>query len=801
MSHLQHKQAWAQLVLLGLTLGLGVPVLAQDYTMKTLAGNLPNQNVALSQLVLLFSPEAVTSDSAGNIYVADTAGHRVWKVEGDGKTTVVAGTGAFGESGNNGPATMAQLRFPSGLAVDAAGNLYIADRGRHYVRKVDAQGMITAFAGRDGQDRFYGDGRKATDAAMREPRGIAVDTSGNVYIADRGNHRIRKVDTSGIITTVAGGNARTDQSSGAPPVGFAGDGGRATDALLNNPEDVAVDDGGNLYIADTGNSRIRKVDKNGIITTIAGRGATAREVITTAIPSGEPLENLVSQAAAGFASPGPAVNALLSSPSGVSLDGAGNLYISDRTNAIIRVLNLDSGNMATYAGTDPVPGVDSIINPVGTVSNFIATVSVRPSSAFRRGATGDGGTATLARLDTPTRVKFVGGRLLIADTANNRIRQVQSGQITTLIGGPSRYAGDGGPATTAVFNNPWGVGVDSAGNVYIADTGNHRIRKIATDGTITTVAGRGTAGTPSSLSSEASQAPLSGPRGVVSDAGGTLYVADTGNNIVRKISGGNITTVAGVPGCSPTTAPSTACPRITDAGEGGPATNYRLNSPSSVAVDDAGNLYIADTGSNSVKKVTTDGTIRTIAGQIVCTFQSGQGWLSCSGMAGNGGDGGSASRAYLSQPQAIAVDAKGENVYIADTGNFVVRVIDKNGTILPVAGQTQNADQDTTADAIAYNLRMRNPAGVAVDKSGVLYVADTNNNKIRRVELGTLKSRIIAGQDPADTGGSPNASSTAEVKATDGRLSQPTALAVDANGNIFVADRSNGLIRELLPQK
>jgi sugar lactone lactonase YvrE len=247
-------------------------------------------------------PTGVAVDAAGNLYIADRLNSRVRKVSTSGTITTVAGDGSAGFSGDGGPATNAQLAGPYGVAVDAAGNLYIADFQNSRVRKVSTSGTITTVAG-DGSFGFSGDGGPATNAQLAGPNGVAVDAAGNLYIADINNHRVRKVSTSGTITTVAG--------NGTP--GFSGDGGPATNARLRPPTGVAVDAAGNLYIADIFNQRVRKVSTSGTITTVAGTGIY------------------------GFSGDGgPATNARLAYPSGVAVDAAGNLYIADQNNHRVR---------------------------------------------------------------------------------------------------------------------------------------------------------------------------------------------------------------------------------------------------------------------------------------------------------------------------------------------------------------------------------------------------------------------------------------------------------------------------------
>ena len=367
------------------------------------------------------------------------------------------------------------LRYGGGLARFAAALLLIAF-ALPFIPAAEAQtgiGTITTVAG-TGEGSFGGDGGPAVRSQLREPRGVAVDGAGNLYIADSQNNRIRKVDSTGTITTVAGTGA----------FGFSGDGGPASEAQLYSPHSVTVDGAGNLYIADSGNHRIRKVDSRGTITTVAGTGF-------------------------GFSSGdgGPAVEARLSYPEGVALDGAGNLYIADSGNSRIRKVD-SRGTITTIAGTG------------------------------ERGFSGDGGPAVRSQLYFPSGVAVDGaGNLYIGDLYNNRIRKVDSrGTITTIAGtGESGFSGDGGPAIAAQFNSPTGVALDGAGNLYIGDLYNHRIRKVDSRGTITTIAGKGVPPSFSGDGGPATEAHLYAPWGVAVDGAGNLYIADTSNNRIRKL--------------------------------------------------------------------------------------------------------------------------------------------------------------------------------------------------------------------------------------------------------------------------
>ncbi len=347
-----------------------------------------------------------------------------------GIITTVAGNGTVGFSGDSGPATSASLANPSGVAVDSAGNLFIADQLNHRIRRVDASsGVITTVAG-NGSVSFSGDGGPATSASLAFPVAVVVDSAGNLFIVDQGHQRIRRVDAAtSIITTVAGTGC----------VSFSGDGGPATSASLANPSGVAVDGAGNLFIGDAVNRRIRRVDgATSIITTVAGTGTQ------------------------GFSGDGgPATSAQLGNPFGVALDSAGTLFIADQLNHRIRRVDAGADGQVT-----------------GALDETITTVAGNGLSGF----SGDGGPATSTRLGNPFGVMTdSAGNLFISDTTNQRIRRVDAatGVITTVAGtGVFGFNGDGIPATSAHLTRPSRVAVDSAGNLFIADEFNHRVRRV-----------------------------------------------------------------------------------------------------------------------------------------------------------------------------------------------------------------------------------------------------------------------------------------------------------------------------------
>ncbi|HXN64110.1 MAG TPA: choice-of-anchor D domain-containing protein [Candidatus Acidoferrales bacterium] len=639
-------------------------------------------------------PVAVTQDASGNVYVADTRFNRVYKISG-GTLTVFAGNGVMGYSGDGGLASNAELSLPSGLAVDSSGDVYIALAGSNVVREVVAStGDIKTVAG-NGTAGYTGDGGSPTNAELKAPQGLALDSAGDLFIADTGNNVIREVPSSGAtIQTVAGNGT----------AGYAGDGAAATGAELSAPVSVFVDPSGNLFIADRGNNVIREVvAATKAIKTVAGNG--------TAGASGDG---------------GAATQAELNAPSGVALDGAGNIYISDTNNNIVRKVTVANGNIQTIAG-----------NGIG-------------------GYSGDGGAAIYAELNAPKGLYVdSSGNVFIADSANSLIRELVAvnGTIHSFAGnGTLGLSGDGSSPIDASLNLPTGVALDGVGDIYIADSKNNVIREVVkSTGIIQTAAGR-TSGSGGN-GNGATSAPLNDPTGVFVDPAGNLFIADTGNNVIREVvaATGNIQTI------------STGA--------------VTLSSPTGVFVDGMGDIFIADTGNNVIREIPgtgpNAGQIKTVAGN---------------GTAGYSGDGGAATQAELHSPESVAVDGLGD-IFIADTGNNVVReVVASSGNIKTVAGNgtagyTGNGGAATSAE-------LNQPAGVLLDASGDVFIADTGNSVIREVAVSTGNIQTVAGNGTANFSGDGG-------PATQASLNMPAGIAFSTQGDLYIADTANDRIREV----
>ena len=615
-------------------------------------------------------------------------------------------------------------------------------------------------------------GLKANAVPVGLPWGVVQDVAGNTYISDRVSNRIFKVDTTGVLTIVAGNSVNN----------FFGDGGPATSASLSNPQGIALDGNGGLYIADTGNNVIRVVNI----------GATALNLF---VGSGAPLTiqpgNIDTVAGTGgFCTAAPCGDNLLAksaqiTPGSVAVDSSGNIFIADTG--------------------DPANGIgESVIREVVSTTDKITTVA----GNFTHGFSGDGAAATSAQLSFPQGVYLdTFGDIFIADTNNSAVRvvnrsgstksffgatNVTNGFIATVAGAPPTacttpaLCGDGSSALSAMLNLPSGVFLDGSGNLWIADTGNSVLRKVDNTNTITLVAGDYTScpATPCGDGGAATSAQLASPTGVIV-AGSNLLIADLRDNGIREVTGGKISTVMGI------------LFNESYFGNGGPAApTAEIQKPGGVASDSAGNVYIADTGNSVIRKVDTKGNITGVVGNgVPCLLVP----LPC-------GDGAAATAASLFGPGDVFVSSAG-NIYVADTNDNVIRVVNTGtkaltiagvaksispGNIATVAGDGSKFNSGYKDGAISGSL-LNDPFGLFVDKAGTIYIADTGNSAIRAVNTGAATIKVagvsitsgsiatIAGTGTAGFSGDGGAATKAE-------LNNPAAVFVDNSGNVFISD-------------
>ena len=700
-------------------------------------------------------PHDLAVDQQGNLYISETC--RIRKVSPQGIISRVAGNGTCLSSGNGGLAVNAEFSA-QGITTDTQGNLYLVDANSSSVRKITVStGIISAVVTKQ-------------QTNWLAPNDVAVDKNGNLYVTDFGLHRVQKITPSGVVSIFAGGNG-----------GYGGDGGQATDAFLNAPSSIAVDGLDNVIFNDTGNGKIRRVTTNGIINTLVSSGrafvcadnigniffTTSRQLskiktdgtVVAVVP-----DSAFSSAPGDGGSP---LTARVSNAYGVAVDNIGSIYVvsdnrvrkististidiiaptvsivtpsanstttnsilmmngtaSDNTNVThvswendrggkgIATGNLDwnipeialrsGSNIITITAWDQV-GNSTIktlninFNPANTLSPLVGT-----------GAQGflESGSSLASQLYAPETVTIDNsGNIFIADRGNHRIRKVtRAGVISTIAGnGQIGSSGDGGLAVNAPLNSPNGVAVDNSGNLYIADTNNNRIRKVNSSGIISTIAGSGIQGFDGDGSANPALQQFDIPVGIFLDAAGNLLIADAGNHRIRKLNltSGVLTTIAGKGYGSGTP-------------DGTTAIDSFLRYPTSVVADATGNIYISNTSGHNVKKINSAGILTNFAGN---------------GVNGFSGDGADAKLAQFSSPGGIGLDAAG-NLYVTDQGNHCLRKIDTSGKISTAAGRGANTNFKDPVIAPA-DANFNAPAGVVVDRAGNIIIADTNNHRV-----------------------------------------------------------------------
>ncbi len=636
----------------------------------------------------------VAVDNAGNVYVADTLNDIIRKVSASGVVTTLAGTVQVAGT-NNGVGSAALFNQPYGVAVDAGGNVYVADTGNGRIRKIATNGLVTTVAGVTGTNGYL-DG-PTNLAAFNHPYGLCVDAATNIYVADTTDNLIRKI-SGGVVSTIAGDNRTNDLGQGT---NFGNVDGTNFSARFTTPLAIAVDKSTNLYVADFGNNTIRRISPAGtnwVVTTLAGNtnhfGSTN----------------------------GVGTNATFYGPTGIAVDSLTNVYVADLTNQLIRLVAFTNGGwkVSTLAGMTNASGGGLFGNADGFSLNstFNNPWGIAVDSA---------------------------ANVYIGDSGNSVIREiapdVSLNLVVSTLAGPQGSAGliDSSNLTAARFDNPYGVAVDAASNIYVADSFNNCIRQINPSG-VNTIAGSpsGFAGT-----NDGVNAQFSFPTGLCVDANTNVYVADFDNSTIRLITPVYNSTNGFTNWVTSTIAGQPDNPGFAN---NAVATNALFWGPAGVAIDSASNIYVADNFNNVVRIITNAG-----AGGV-STFATGFNGL-------NG----------------IAWNPANSNIYVADTGNAAVEELDSQGNFLT-----------SLTNGIGY------PLAVAVDPGGAfVYIADTYDNSIWATTSALKQLRNVAGTNgligSADGFGSAS------------KFDQPSGLALDSSSNVYVADTLNNIIRVGVP--
>jgi sugar lactone lactonase YvrE len=717
-----------------------------------------------------FFPALIALDRSGNVYVADSGNNTIRKMTPEGVVTTLAGCATCASGSTDGSGTNALFRSPSGVAVDNAGNLYVADSGNHTIRQVTTGGVVRTLAGLAGSSGSA-DG-VGSDARFNAPVGLATDTTGNLYVADVQNHTIRLVTPAGVVTTLAG-QAGTSGSAD----------GTGTNALFSLPYGIALDNAGNAYVADINNT-LRKITPAGVVTTLAGLAGVAG------------------------AADGTGSGARFNCPGGVAVDNVGNVYVADSDNATVRQVT-PGGVVTTLAGVagvsgpglfgnnfgrGDVPGTGSGARfwyPDGIAMDSTGTLYVGDLSAsaiFKgrpaiytpytfttiAGNAGYGsadGIGSAARFNEPWGVAVdSAGNVYVTDYNNFTVRKVSpSGVVTTLagmagisgnadgVGNGARFGGSASGFFGSYSTGPEGLAVDGVGNLYVADPWNSAIRKVTPEGVVTTLAGGGTGGPfqyyTTVTDGPASVAVLAGPPSMAVDGDGTIYFVEPHSDLLRKITpDGMVLTVAGM--------------AFSAGSIDGTNSTARFRSPYGVAVDGTGNVYVADSGNATIRKVTPAGVVTTLAG-----------------LAGNSGSAdGTNSAARFSFPYSLAANSSGD-LYVVDANT--IRKVTSAGVVTTFAGSVTNGSVDGTGGAAQFN----SPSGVALDSSDNVYVTDSYNNTLRRITPNGVVTTVagLAG------GGYGSADGIGPLASFD----NPAAVAADPMGNVYVADQYNDTIRKI----
>ncbi len=673
----------------------------------------------------LSGPSGLAVDRDGNLYIADYTTGTIRRIDSAGAVVTIAGTGQRADDGDGGPALAAGLMDPSWMLVDGAGTVLVSTMNR--IRRIDPDGTIETIVG-TGQPGFSGDDEQAVLAELNANAGMALDAEGNLFIADRGNNRVRRISRGGVITTVVGGDVDAPLIEGAT----------ATGGRVEGPIDVAVAPDGTVYVAEFDGHRILRLNADGTVSVVAGTGTP------------------------GFSGDGGLGSAAqINSPRAVEVDVEGNLYFADWKNDAIRRLDA-TGRIMTVAGLGT--GRAS-----GGAPAMIA--GMKPALGLALGPGGNlfvlqQGTYTVSLLRAPSPDDpILACRGEAAEVAPRP--PLRDDPVATLLAGAigPGFAGDEGPLDVARFLSPESFVIAPDGAIYVADTGNHRIRVVSPAGIVSTLAGTGEPGF-SGDGGPAVKASVSAPKALLLDGAGNLYFADSANFRIRRIDRcGIIETIAGSgqPGSG---------------GDGGLAVAAEFRDATGLAIDAARNIYVADPASNRVRMIKTDGTIATFAGN---------------GQAASGRDGGRAGETQLDGPSDVAVGRDGR-VYIAETRAQKIRVVGQGGLLTTIAGPSytvpiepdegEEGEEPAEDQLTEETILLLTPVALTVDGEGRVYFVELTGGVVTMVIPG-VTPRVVAG-DPAGQAGS-------GAGALEVAIPAPISLDLDAAGNLYVLNTSGEL--------
>ncbi|WP_413944110.1 hypothetical protein [Bdellovibrio sp. HCB-162] len=596
------------------------------------SGNLDGTGTAAR----FYFPNGLTIDSAGNIYLVDQSNNIIRKITPSGVVTTFAGTP--GTSGStDGTGTAAKFSAPTGAAIDASGNIYVAEQSNRIIRKITPSGVVTTFAGTAGASGSA-DGTGAA-AQFGSPKGLAVDSLGNIYLADASNYTIRKMTSAGVVTTLAGTAGASGNTDGT---------GAA--ARFFNPTGLAVDSSNNVYVTDSNNHTIRRITPAGVVTTFAGTAG-------------------VSGSADGTGSA-----ARFYYPTGLAIDPSDNIYVADGNHTIRKVTS--SGVVTTLAGT---AGASGRVDGTGAAARFNGPLGLTLDSS---------------------------GNIYVSDSNNNTLRKITpSGVVTTFAGAAQIIGSADGSGAAATFNNPYGLTIDSSGNIYATDAVNYTIRKITPAGVVTTIAG--TVGVSGTTDGTGAAAKFKSPLGIAVDSLGNFFVTD-GHGVRKVTPSGVVTTFAGALGVSGSV--------------DGTGTAARFYNPRSLTIDSADNIYVADSYNYTIRKITPAGVVTTFAGTA----------------GASGSIDGTGASARLKFPGAMTIDSSG-NIYIADEGG-AIRKVTLAGVVTTLAG---TAGLYGCTDGVGAAARFSSPSGLTTDAAGNIYATDQSCHTIRKITASGVVTTIV----------------------------------------------------------